>query len=99
MNSRTILGWMSTKFVRKRRSVTACYSFAMAKLSEVLKERGYVYQFSSEKLPEITDGQKRTVYLGIDPSADSMHVGHLQAMLVLRRFLEDGHKVILLIGG
>ena len=71
----------------------------MAKLSEVLKERGYAYQFSSEKLEELTDGPKRTVYLGIDPSADSLHVGNLQAMLVLRRFLEDGHKVILLIGG
>jgi tyrosyl-tRNA synthetase len=71
----------------------------MAKLSKVLKERGYAYQFSSETLEEITDREKRTVYLGIDPSADSLHVGNLQAMLVLRRFLEDGHKVILLVGG
>lgn len=58
-----------------------------------------MHQHSSETLEELTDGQKRTVYLGIDPSADSLHVGNLQAMLVLRRFLEDGHKVILLIGG
>lgn len=71
----------------------------MAKLSEILNERGYVHQHSSETLEELTDGPKRTVYLGIDPSADSLHVGNLQAMLVLRRFLEDGHKVILLIGG
>lgn len=74
----------------------------MAKLSEILKERGYVHQHSSEKLEEITDppaGEKRTVYLGVDPTADSMHVGHLAGMLVLRRFLEDGHKVILLTGG
>jgi tyrosyl-tRNA synthetase len=69
-----------------------------AKLSEVLKERGYVYQHSAP-LEEITDGPKRTLYLGIDPTADSMHVGHLQAMLVLRRFLENGHKVIVLLGG
>lgn len=68
------------------------------KLSEVLKERGYVYQHTGE-LEEITDGPKRTLYLGIDPTADSMHVGHLQAMLVLRRFLENGHKVIVLLGG
>ncbi|MBX4192163.1 tyrosine--tRNA ligase [Candidatus Parcubacteria bacterium] len=68
------------------------------KLSEILKERGYVYQHSGP-LEEITDGQKRTLYLGIDPTADSMHVGHLQAMLVLRRFLEDGHNVIVLLGG
>lgn len=71
----------------------------MAHLSEILRERGYVYQHSSERLEEITDGAKRTVYLGVDPTADSMHVGHLAGMLVLRRFLEDGHKVILLTGG
>lgn len=71
----------------------------MATLSGLLKDRGYVGQFSSKKLDEITDGPKRTLYLGIDPSADSLQVGQLQAFLVLRRFLEDGHKVILVIGG
>jgi len=71
----------------------------MPKLSEILRERGYAYQYSSETLEEITDGPKRTVYIGIDPTADSMHVGHLMGLLVLRRFLEDGHKVILLTGG
>ena len=71
----------------------------MARLSEVLRERGYVYQHSSETLEEITDREKRTVYLGIDPSADSLHAGNLVGLLVLRRFLEDGHKVILLTGG
>ncbi|MDO8561235.1 MAG: tyrosine--tRNA ligase [bacterium] len=71
----------------------------MARLSEILRERGYVYQHSSEKLEEITDGAKRTLYLGVDPSADSLHVGQLQAFLILRGFLEDGHKVILLTGG
>lgn len=70
----------------------------MAKLSETLRERGYVYQHSSEKLEEITDGTKRTLYLGVDPTADSMHVGQLQGILVLRRFIEDGHKLIILIG-
>src|SRR3990167_1452184 len=71
----------------------------MAKLSQVLKERGYVYQYSSSKLEEITDKGKRVLYLGIDPSADSLQAGQLLGFLVLRRFLEDGHKVILLIGG
>lgn len=71
----------------------------MAKLSDILRERGYVYQHSSETLEEITDGAKRTVYLGIDPTADSMHIGNLVALLVLRRFLGHGHKVILLTGG
>ena len=71
----------------------------MAKLSETLKGRGYVYQHSSEKLEEITDGPKRTVYLGVDPTADSIHVGNLAAFMLLRRFAEAGHKVILLVGG
>ena len=52
------------------------------KLSEVLRERGYAYQQSSETLEEITDGAKRTVYLGIDPSADSLHIGNLMGLLV-----------------
>ncbi len=71
----------------------------MAKLSETLRERGYVYQHSSETLEELTDGPRRTLYFGIDPSADSLHIGQLQAFLVLRRFLEAGHKVVLLVGG
>ena len=70
----------------------------MATLSEILRERGYVYQHSSEKLEEITDGPKRTFYWGVDPTADSMHVGQLQGMLILRRLVEAGHKLVLLIG-
>lgn len=68
------------------------------KLSELLRERGYIYQHSSP-LEEITDSSPRTVYEGFDPSADSLHVGNLMGLLVLRRFLEAGHKVILVVGG
>lgn len=68
-------------------------------LSELLKERGYVYQFSAENLEEVTDGQKRTLYLGVDPTADSMHAGQLMGMLVLRRFVDAGHKLIVIVGG
>lgn len=69
------------------------------KLSEVLKERGYVYQFSAESLEELTDGPQRTLYLGVDPTADSMHAGQLQGLLVLRRFVDAGHKLIVIVGG
>jgi len=71
----------------------------MQKLSDTLRERGYVYQHSSETIEEITDGVPRTLYLGVDPTADSMHVGQLQGILVLRRFIEAGHKLIILVGG
>lgn len=69
------------------------------KLSELLRERGYVYQHSSATLEEITDGIKRTLYLGVDPTGDSMHVGQLQGLMVLRRFVEGGHKLIIIVGG
>ena len=68
------------------------------KLSQDLQARGYVHQFSAEKLETITD-TPRTLYFGVDPTADSMHVGQLMCMLILRRFLEHGHKIILLAGG
>ena len=71
----------------------------MAKLSEILKSRGYVYQHSSETLEEITDGKKRTVYLGVDPTADSIHAGNFAVFMLLRRFADAGHKIILIIGG
>lgn len=71
----------------------------MSKLSEILRERGYIYQHSSDTLEEITDGKSRTVYLGVDPTADSIHVGNLAVYMLLRRFADAGHKVILLIGG
>lgn len=68
------------------------------KLSEVLKERGYVYQHTGT-LEEITDGPSRTFYWGVDPSADSMHAGQLMGMLVMRRFVDAGHKLIVIVGG
>lgn len=71
----------------------------MEKLSTILESRGYVYQHSAGSLAEITDGESRVLYLGIDPTADSLHVGHLQMLCVLRHFHEAGHKVIILVGG
>jgi tyrosyl-tRNA synthetase len=71
----------------------------MTKLSETLESRGYVYQHSAKILSEVTDGEKRTLYLGIDPTADSLHVGHLQNLFLLKYFIDDGHKVFVLVGG
>jgi tyrosyl-tRNA synthetase len=68
-------------------------------LSQVLQERGYINQFSAETLAEILDGEPRTVYLGVDPSSDSMTVGNLVAVLLLRALAKAGHKVIFLAGG
>ena len=68
-------------------------------LSKELLERGYIHQFSTESLEEILDSEPRTVYLGVDPSSDSMTVGNLVAVLLLRALAKAGHKVIFLAGG
>jgi tyrosyl-tRNA synthetase len=68
-------------------------------LSSELKERGFINQFSTETLEEILDGEPRTVYLGVDPSSDSMTVGNLVAVMLLRKLAHAGHNVIFLAGG
>ena len=71
-------------------------------LADTLRARGFVYQFSSETLEEITDpsaGKRRTFYLGVDPTADSIHAGNLAVYMMLRHIKAAGHSVILLIGG
>ena len=67
-------------------------------LSEELRWRGF-YNQTTFASPEALDERKYTLYLGSDPSADSLHVGHLAVYMMVRRFLDHGHKVILLIGG
>ena len=68
------------------------------KLSEELQWRGFWNQttFNDDKL---IDSENFTLYLGTDPSADSLHVGHLAVYMMVRHFLERGHKVFLLVGG
>ena len=68
------------------------------KLSEELQWRGFWNQttFTDDKL---INSENFTLYLGTDPSADSLHVGHLAVYVMVRHFLERGHKVFLLVGG
>lgn len=68
------------------------------KLSEELAARGFIYQHSADT-STILDGEKRTVYLGIDPTADAIHVGNLVPFMMLNHIMKAGHKVILLLGG
>ncbi len=69
------------------------------KLSEELQARGFINQISAESLTEILDGEKRTVYQGIDPTADSAHAGNFVVWVLLRHLANNGHKVIFLVGG
>ena len=71
-----------------------------SRLFETLKERGYVYQMSNEEnVRKIVNGKPTTVYVGIDPTADSLHIGHFFSLMMIRYFQDAGHRVIVLIGG
>jgi len=65
---------------------------------EVLRERGFVKQFT-EDLPRALREEKLTVYAGFDPTADSMHVGHLLPVMMLAHLQRAGHRPIALVGG
>jgi tyrosyl-tRNA synthetase len=68
------------------------------KLSEELVWRGFIHQ-TTYKDTKALDGDPITFYLGVDPSADSMTVGNLAVMMMVRQFVDHGHKAILLLGG
>ncbi len=68
-------------------------------LSEELLERGLIYQYSAETVAEILDTTIRKGYLGVDPSADSIHVGNLVTYILAQHLKNHGHEMILLVGG
>lgn len=69
-------------------------------MMENLERRGLVVQVSdAERLLEHLAGASRTLYCGFDPTADSLHIGHLVPLLTLRRFQLGGHRPIVLVGG
>ena len=72
----------------------------MVDLLDDLRARGLVHDHTDEAgLRELLASGPATLYCGIDPTADSLHVGHLVAVLVLRRFQEAGHRPLALVGG
>ena len=68
-------------------------------LFEDLKWRGLIKDITSPELEEKLNKGGMTFYIGTDPTADSMHLGHLSSFLISKRLKEGGHTPILLIGG
>jgi tyrosyl-tRNA synthetase len=68
------------------------------KLSEELQWRGFVNQMTYKDLSELDEGPI-SFYWGVDPSADSMTIGNLAAAMMVRHFIDHGHKAVLLVGG
>lgn len=68
-------------------------------LYEDLKWRGLIQDISDEALIDKLNNESLTFYIGTDPTADSMHIGHYSSFLISRRLAKAGHKPILLVGG
>lgn len=69
-------------------------------LLQDLEWRGLLYQQTdAEGMEKLLNEQSVSLYCGVDPTADSMHIGHIVPLLTLRRFQKAGHRPILLVGG
>ena len=67
---------------------------------EELVERGLIAQVTDEeKIRDLVNNGKAVFYIGFDPTADSLHVGHFMALTLMKRLQEAGNKPIALIGG
>ena len=72
----------------------------MASVFDILKERGYIAQMTHEdKIKEILENEKVTFYIGFDPTADSLHVGHFIQLMVMAHMQRAGHRPIAILGG
>ena len=72
----------------------------MASILDELLERGYIKQFTHEQeTRELLEKEKITFYIGFDPTADSLHVGHFIAMMFMAHMQRAGHRPIALVGG
>ena len=67
---------------------------------DVLVDRGFVKQMShEEEIKELLAKEKITFYIGFDPTADSLHVGHFIALMMMAHMQQAGHRPIVLLGG
>lgn len=71
----------------------------MANVYDVLSERGFLKQVTHEGLKELLAKESVTFYIGFDPTADSLHVGHYVQLMAMAHMQRAGHRPIALIGG
>ena len=68
-------------------------------LFEDLEWRGLVQEISNPELIDKLNNEKLTFYIGTDPTADSLHIGHYSSFLLAKRLKNAGHNPIMLVGG
>ena len=72
----------------------------MTNVLDILKERGYIEQMTHpEEMEKLFSNESVSFYIGIDPTADSLHVGHFVSLMVASQMQKCGHRPIILVGG
>ena len=72
----------------------------MSDIMKTLEERGFIEQLThEEEIKELLKKEKISFYIGIDPTADSLHIGHFIALMVASHLQKAGHRPIILVGG
>jgi tyrosyl-tRNA synthetase len=71
----------------------------MASVFQALQERGFIAQCSDDSLAQSLASNRFTVYAGFDPTADSLHLGHLVPIMALAHFQRAGHRPLMVVGG
>ena len=72
----------------------------MENVFNVLQERGFIEQLTHEQeIKELLENEKITFYIGFDPTADSLHVGHFLTVMAMAHMQRAGHRPIALMGG
>ena len=72
----------------------------MSNVFDILNERGYIAQLTHEKeIRDLLGNEKVTFYIGFDPTADSLHVGHYLQLMVMAHMQRAGHRPIAILGG
>lgn len=72
----------------------------MANVFDILKDRGLIAQTTHEdEIRKILGEEKITFYIGFDPTADSLHIGHFMQLIVMKHMQNAGHRPIILLGG
>ena len=91
---------MLLHFKSTQNSIAQTLSFAMPDIFADLQWRGLIHQTTADdNLPSWLESGSRTLYAGFDPTADSLHVGSLLPLMMLRRFQKAGHRPIAIVGG
>jgi tyrosyl-tRNA synthetase len=71
----------------------------MTSVYQTLEQRGFIAQSSDPSLPELLAQKKVTVYAGFDPTADSLHLGHVVPIMALAHLQRAGHRALMVVGG